>query len=228
MPDGTAGMFIVLDSATRSHSDELAVIVGPRSSSSLIGASEARTMIGVQFTSGGAGPFVSVSLSELANAHAPLRYVVDPAAAVLRERLLAIGSAERRLDVLEQWLMHRFVRRSSGDAAIAWAVQAIEEDPQLRIRDVADRVGRSWRWFVERFSLEVGLTPKVFSRLCRFQNALHRLHGDREIDLADVAVSLGYFDQAHFAHEFRAIAGITPTAYRAARTAHHNHVAILN
>ena len=227
MPDGTAGMFIVLDKATRSHSDDLAVIVGPRSSSSLIGGSETGTMIGVQFTSRGAGPFVSVPLSELANTHVPLRYVVDPAAAVLRERLLARGSAELRLDVVEQWLMQRFVRRSSGDAAIAWAVRAIEQQPQVRIRDLAHRVGRSWRWFVERFSLEVGLTPKVYSRLCRFQNALQRLHSDRELDLADVAVSLGYFDQAHFAHEFRAIAGITPTAYRAARTPHHNHVAIL-
>jgi methylphosphotriester-DNA--protein-cysteine methyltransferase len=130
--------------------------------------------------------------------------------------------------VLEEWLTHRLLRPSSGSAAIAWAVRAIEQHPQVRIRDVADRVGRSWRWFVEQFSREVGLTPKVFSRLCRFQNALARLHGNREIDLADVAVSLGYFDQAHFAHDFHSIAGITPTAYRAGRTAHHNHVAIVD
>jgi AraC-like DNA-binding protein len=75
--------------------------------------------------------------------------------------------------------------------------------------------------------LEVGLTPKVYSRLCRFQNALQRLHSDRELDLADVAVSLGYFDQAHFAHEFRAIAGITRRPIAPRGLPHHNHVAIL-
>src|ERR1044071_6134131 len=103
MPGGTAGMFIVLDATTRTNSDDLAIIVGPRASSSLIGASAAKTLIGVQFTSGGAGPFINVSLSELAHTHAPLRYVADPAAAVLRERLLASTSPPERLDILEGW-----------------------------------------------------------------------------------------------------------------------------
>lgn len=227
MPDGTASMLIVLEGATPGHSDDLAIIAGPRSSSSLIGASEARTIIGVQFTSRGAGPWINVPLSELANTHAPLRDVADPAAPVLRERLLASGAAEHRLDLLEEWLTLRLLRQPSGTEAIAWAVRAIERRPQVHIGDVAEGVGRSWRWFVERFSREVGLTPKVFSRLCRFQNAIACLHGDREIDLADVAVSLGYFDQAHFAHDFHTIAGITPTAYRARRTVHRNHVAIV-
>jgi AraC-like DNA-binding protein len=228
LPDGTASMLIVLEGAPRGHADDLAIIVGPRSSYSLIGASAARTIIGVQFTSRGAGPWVNVPLSELANTHAPLRYVADSAATVLRERLLARGSAERRLDLLEEWLTLRLLRQPSGTEAIAWAVHAIEQRPQIHIGDVAERSGHSWRWFVERFSREVGLTPKVFSRLCRFQNALACLHADRAIDLADVAVSLGYFDQAHFAHDFHTIAGITPTAYRAARTVHHNHVAIVD
>ena len=228
MPDGTASMLIVLEGAACVPSDDLAIVAGPRSSFSLIGVSEARTIIGAQFTSRGACPWVNVPLSELTNTRAPLRSVADPAATVLRERLLASGSAERRLDVLEEWLTRRLLRQPSGSAAIAWAVRAIEQRPQVRIRDVADRVGRSWRWFGEQFSREVGLTPKVFSRLCRFQNALARLHSNREIDLADVAASLGYFDQAHFAHDFHTIAGITPTAYRAGRTAHHNHVAIVD
>ena len=228
MPDGTASMLIVLEGATRGHSDDLAIIAGPRSSYSLIGASDARTIIGVQFTSRGAGPWVNVPLSELANTHVPLRYVADSAATVLRERLLASGSAECRLDLLEEWLTLRLLRQPSGTESIAWAVRTIEQRPQIQIGDVAERVGRSWRWFVERFSREVGLTPKVFSRLCRFQNALACLHANREIDLADVAVSLGYFDQAHFAHDFHAIAGITPTAYRAGRTVHHNHVAMVD
>jgi AraC-like DNA-binding protein len=187
MPDGTAGMFIVLDATTRTNSDDLAIIVGPRASSSLIGASAAKTLIGVQFTSGGAGPFINVSLSELAHTHAPLRYVADPAAAVLRERLLASTSPPERLDILEGWLMQRLLRRRDSEDPIQWAVRVIERSPHMRMQDVAARIGRSSRWFIQRFSNEVGLTPKVFGRVRRFHAAVALMHRRPQIDLTGLA-----------------------------------------
>jgi len=183
-------------------------------------------MIGVHFRSGGAGPFLDIPVSELVDTHVPLRYAADPGAAILRERLMVGGSPEARLDVLERWLMQRLLRRRHRDQAIAWAVRMIERRPNVRMHDIAARIGRSSRWFIDRFASEVGLTPKTFSRVRRFQAAVGLMHARSGIDFADLALSLGYADQAHFSHEFRAIGGITPTAYLAGRTAHPNHVAV--
>ena len=85
------------------------------------------------------------------------------------------------------------------------------------ISEIADGIGISSRRFIQLFSDQVGLTPKVFCRVRRFQQALHKVNGGGAIDWADLAAACGYFDQAHFIHDFRAFAGITPTAYLAAR-----------
>lgn len=224
MPDGSAGIIIVLGTGAAARA-EASLAAGARSEAIFLDTSRSTTVIGVHFKRGGAGPFLDVPLSELTNTHAPLGDVAGPAS--LRDRILEAGEPEGRLDVLQQWLMQRLLRRPERDPAIAWAVRQFEHQPHVRISAVADQIGRSSRWFVERFNAEVGLTPKVFSRVRRFQQALRHMHAGAAVDLADLALSTGYFDQAHFTHDFRSIAGITPTAYVAARTEHPNHVAIL-
>lgn len=68
--------------------------------------------------------------------------------------------------------------------------------------------------FIELFRSAVGLTPKHFYRVQRFAAVLRRLATAGAADLADLATSAGYSDQAHLTREFRAFAGITPTQYR--------------
>jgi AraC-like DNA-binding protein len=226
MPDGTAGLIVLLTPEAPGCSDDLTIVTGPKSTASLLHGGEPRTVMGAQFTTGGAAPFVSLPLRELSNQVVPLRYAGCRDAAVLREQLLAATSGEQRLARLETWLMHALLRHSGPDAAIAWAVRQIERRPGRPVADVASHLGRSTRWFIDRFSSEVGLTPKVFARVQRFHLALRRLYQHPASDLVDLAIDSGYFDQAHFGHEFRSIAGITATEYLAGRTEHLNHVAL--
>jgi AraC-like DNA-binding protein len=224
MPDGSVAMVILLGHGGAAG-PESSMIAGARSEAIFLDTSRPATIIGVQFKRGGAGPFLDVPVSELTNTHAALGDVAGPVS--LRDRLLEAGDPETRLDVLQQWLMQRLLRRPDRDPAIAWAVRQFEHQPHIRISAVADRIGRSSRWFIDRFATEVGLTPKVFSRVQRFQLALRQMHETANVDLADLAVDTGYFDQAHFSHDFRSIAGITPTAYLSARTDHPNHVRVV-
>src|SRR5205085_11957140 len=109
----------------------------------------------------------------------------------------------------------RALRRSEPDPAIAWSVRQLRQ-PHMRVRDVSAQIGRSSRWFIDRFSRVVGLPPKVFSRIQRFQAALRNVNCR---NLADLAVSSGYYDQAHLIHEFNRVAGMSPSAPLAGRTA---------
>jgi len=234
MPDGSVGIVILLGDGGAAR-PEAAMVAGARSEAVFLDTSRPTTVMGVHFRRGAAGPFLDVPLSALTNTHAALGDVAGGGslrlrqgcgATSLRDRVLDAVEPEARLDVLQQWLLERLLRQPDRDPAIAWAVRQFEHQPHIRISAVADQIGRSSRWFVERFNSEVGLTPKVFSRVRRFQLALRHMHEAATVDLADLAAATGYFDQAHFTHDFRSIAGITPTAYVAARTEHHNHVAI--
>ena len=92
------------------------------------------------------------------------------------------------------------------------------------VASVLDRIGLSHRSFAQIFHDQVGLTPKSFSRVQRFQRVLRQVHRLPSIDWADVALECGYYDQAHFIHDFQTFSGFTPTVYAARATEHLNHV----
>jgi len=96
----------------------------------------------------------------------------------------------------------------------------------VRVRDVARRVGLSQRRFIQVFAAAVGLTPKLYGRVRRFQRARASVRDTPAPDWARVAAECGYFDQSHLIRDFRAFAGLTPEEYLRRRSEHvlHNHV----
>jgi AraC-like DNA-binding protein len=112
--------------------------------------------------------------------------------------------------------------------AVAFALTAFDRAPFVTsISTVTAATGMSAKRFIERFKLGVGVTPKRYCRIRRFHRAVTQSHRGQPVDWTRVAQDCGYFDQAHFIHDFRAFAGITPTAYQEARTAFQNHVKFL-
>ena len=79
------------------------------------------------------------------------------------------------------------------------------------ISGVTDQIGLSPQRFIQMFRDETGFTPKVFCRIRRFQQALDRMQGRKNVEWARVALDCGYFDQAHLINDFRSITGYSPT-----------------
>ena len=79
------------------------------------------------------------------------------------------------------------------------------------VANIAGELGCSRRHLTQRFSTELGLPPKALARVLRFQRAVGLLRAGGE--LADVAYTCGYYDQPHFNRDFRALAGVTPSAF---------------
>ena len=90
---------------------------------------------------------------------------------------------------------------------------------------LSEHVGLSARRFTRLFTLEVGLTPKLYSRVQRFQRVLQAMDGHVG-DWTDVAQSCGYFDQSHLIRECRSMSGFTPTELAARRIGDSDHVAL--
>ena len=178
------------------------------------------TAVGVHFTPGGAFPFIGEATADLVDGSAPLTDLWGPAADAVLEQLAGARGAEDRFRVLEQMLVARLPQAFVPRPVITRALHLLEPSGGLMpVVAVVERIGLPRRRFVEEFRSQVGLSPKTFCRLRRFSAVLHRIASVTDVDWADVAHTIGYWDQAHFNHEFREFCGMTPSEYLARRVA---------
>ena len=200
------------------------VIAGAHSEPFLIDTVDQAALLGVHFKPGGAFPFLGLPAGELHNTHVSLETLWKRKAVELRDRLLEAKTDQARFRVLEQFLTARIVRSPARHPAVAFALREFKAVPHARaIAAVADHAGLSHRQFIEVFRDKVGLTPKQFCRIQRFQKALRDI-GRGHTRWLDVALACGYYDQAHFIHEFQFFSGLSPTAYLCQKGEHLNHI----
>ena len=199
-----------------------ATIAGPRSKCVELDTSQPFSACGVHFKPGGALPFVAEPANELHNQIVLLDTLWGALARTVEAQVWDAQTPEQRLSVLEKALGSRMSRGRVGHPAVSYAVRVIERSRGTRpIAEVAGRIGLSTRRFLDLFQSEVGLSPKAFSRMRRFAAALDSIAATQDVDWTNVALSCGYFDQAHFNHDFRAFCGVSPSEYlrsRASRT----------
>lgn len=237
LPSGAAQLIVNLkEDRTRMYHPETGamtagggtVLSGVSSRFGVIDTAEQECVAGVCFRPGGTVPFFATPAHEMRDAGVPLEFVWGRrSAARLREQLLAARTPTAKLDTLERAMAEAWNARAI-DPAVAFALDQFAGRPEAaRIAAVTARIGLSSRRFIERFKAAVGVAPKRYCRILRFQRALQGAEQGRPVDWTRIAVDCGYFDQAHFIHDFRLFAGITPTGYEAGRTQFRNHVNFL-
>ena len=170
--------------------------------------------IGVHFKPGGALPFVRLSLAELCDKHVSLETIWGASARRLHCQLMEAKRIDRMFMILESHLMANAVRPLSHHPAVALALEVFTNMPQARkVSELAQLTGYSQRRFIQLFNEEVGLTPKIFARIQRFQAALELVRRTSPVNWCEIALASGYYDQAHLIHDFQTFSGLTPTAY---------------
>lgn len=134
----------------------------------------------------------------------------------LQEKLDAAVSAAGRIEVLCAFLAaHIRQNRRPADTAMHFALcRIVQHKGNLPLRDLHTRLGLSERSFERKFKQYVGLPPKLFSRICRFQTSLHQMRSRSYDKLSDIAFENAYADQSHFIRSFREFAGISPQQYQ--------------
>ncbi len=205
-----------------------AVLSGARSNFFVIDTAGQQRVVGIQFYPGGAFPFFRMPADEAQNSEINLEDLWRSRSAELRERMLAAPSAQAIFRILEQDLLAQLARPLELHPAVRYALQHMRRAPHIAtVQSVTEKIGLSQRRFIALFRQQVGLPPKMYCRVRRFQLVLHTLHQMDEVEWAQIALDCGYYDQAHFIHDFQAFSGITPTAYLAVATPHLNHVPIV-
>jgi AraC-like DNA-binding protein len=171
-------------------------------------------IIGVHFKPGGAFPFLGLPAGDLADTHVNLETLWGPSAGRLRERLCEARTSAERFQLLQEALMNRLCQGVEQHYAVSMALEMFgKHQAGSRVRDAAKYLGLSQRRFIQVFKSEVGLTPKLFSRIQRFQQTRTYIQQNPSFNWAELAVDLGYFDQSHFIREFLEFSGLSPTDY---------------
>lgn len=201
------------------------LIVGARSVYEIVDSSDMADLIGIVFQPGGFAPFASDAVDVFSNQSISLDDVWGRPARELRDRLRETPSPEAKFRVLEDFLLQTFMSRICGHMLVQFALSRFEQDSAAsRVKEVAQETGWSLRYFSQIFREHVGLSPKVWCRIQRFQRAVQQLHEGVDLAWAELALDCGYYDQSHFANEFRAFSGIDATSYCAKKTVWANHI----
>ena len=222
LPTAAGELVFSLDGNGRARSG----VSGARSESIVLDTSTPFSVIAVHFKPGGAFRFFGVPGTALRDQSVTLDLLWGRDAATVRDRLWDADSAGTRFKAIEEALLRAARGCFDRHPSVRYALEVFDRSCGARpVGEVIQRIGLSSRRFGELFRSEVGLSPKAFCRIRRFNEVLTRIEGLTNVDWADLAVSCGYFDQAHFNHEFRACAGLTPSAYLRGRLSRSHVVA---
>jgi len=167
--------------------------------------------VAVRFLARGAHLFFHRPLSEVAAGVVDLEDLWRARAREWTERIALAPSMPARLRIVEGFLLGLLRENGRTDPAVDRGLELIEASAgQIRAGGLAAEIGVSSRHLTRQFQRAVGVSPKEFARIRRFLRALEVLTERNHGALADVALTCGFSDQAHFNHEFRELAGISP------------------
>jgi AraC-like DNA-binding protein len=183
---------------------------------------ERPAMIGVYFHGGHLAFFTSVPIHELTNRVVDLEDLWGAAVSTAPERLAELNEAAR-IDALESLLIRRIRNRTGSNSAVdilGLAASVLESRGQVTVEEMAFQAGVSRQHLTRLFRELVGITPKAYCRLARFQSGLVYAGSGETVDWAQAALDLGYADQSHMIAEFREFSSLTPQMLASKRWLH--------
>lgn len=171
--------------------------------------------LGIKFHPGGFRPFWHGPVSDLADEVLPLEVAFGLDGRAYEAEILALGDDETAAVACAEAFLLRRLPPADPQAELARRiVQRIFEDPGLRrVEAVAEAAGLGVRALQRLFGEYVGVSPKWVIQRYRLHEAMARLEAGTAEDLAALAYDLGYFDQAHFNRDFKALLGRSPSSY---------------
>ncbi len=198
-------------------------------------------LIGVVFRPGRTLPFFSHAAHLFSDRETSLEDLWGTASRSLRDRLREAPTPSAKFALLETDLLVRLQKPGAPfmssvaaegmdgvlrNPVVDFALATIDRAPHTAtIAGLTRSIGLSSRRLSQLFREQVGVSPKLYCRIQRFQHAVQSLHRGEDLPWAELALACGYYDQSHFSNDFRAFSGINPSTYTAAQRPWANHIA---
>lgn len=168
----------------------------------------------VRFHPSGLQPFLAFGADELTEQNIEVRDIWGKDGDILVDRILNAVTDVERIRVLENFLLSRLEETTHTQARIDYCVHTIVQSAgMVTVDQLAEETGIGRRYLERGFMARVGLSPKVLSRIIRFQNVLQMIERKQFSTMTLLAYEGGFYDQAHFIRDFREFTGMSPKAY---------------
>ncbi len=236
LPEGNVEILIALDDIQRCFYDGVhlqskvtcrrAWISGMHQGYFHANADKDSSLFAIKFKAGGSYPFLHLPLLELNNLFVEADLILGNHVISLREQLLHTENPDDMFLFVENFLMERFSPTSPQQAIANFAATKMTSPlGSTTLKSIATEVGYSQKQLIQLFKKYVGLSPKQYQRLQRFNTTLQQIH-QQTYPTSQMNFDFGYYDQAHFINEFKHFSGYSPKAYLAHRGEFHNFIPI--
>lgn len=211
LPDGCVDVIF-----TMTADECVAEVVGTMQAAIHVPVDVLTTAIGVRFKPAGALPFLRLPMHELTDSTLHLNELWGTAGDHLAEYIHTAPTIAAKITQLENALLQQVICVPDLDVLTLDALHTIRHAKgHISVRSLTTHLALSERQLERRFSQQTGLSPKMFARMIRFRTAAMLLQQQPTRPLQDLVHEIGFYDQAHFIHDFKAFSGLTPTEYLA-------------
>lgn len=220
LPDGSIEVIFQFGDRFEQHNDggrarrqPLELIAGQMDAPLLIRPTGRVEIIGIRFRPAGAFPCFRIPANELTGSILPLQSVLGTFHRDVKAEVDPSRPLVEKAAAIERLLARRLCRAEPPDCtAESVTGQILRHPAAASVSALARAAGLSCRQLQRKFRRHVGLEPKLFARIQRFQRVFRAVEHLRGAPWAGVAAECGYFDQAHFIKECRQFSGLTPSA----------------
>jgi AraC-like DNA-binding protein len=190
------------------------LLIGPSTTAALVRLGGRMQGLSITLRPGAAPVLFGLPAGALGAAAVRLHELWGAAAHTLAARVHEARDDAARAQAVQEALLARLLHGPDDSPVLAAQAQRLLALPGAKVPAVAAALGVGERRLQQLFHAQVGLPPRQWARLARLHGGLRLLRREPGLPWAALAAEAGYSDQAHLAHEFRALCGITPTDFR--------------
>jgi AraC-like DNA-binding protein len=192
----------------------LASLHGPHPDSVQVRRQGALCLLGARLKHGVAAGFLNVPLKEICGRFLSAESFWPQVKTDLVDPVLAGASLRAKIQAMEKGLLRFFSKARKVDATLRKAVKLVaQHQGDVEVTELARQLKISRQTVKHKFDNAVGLSPKQFGKLRRFQNVLRSLTVSESVHWSELASRCGYYDQAHLIREFNAFTGFSPEKF---------------
>jgi len=174
------------------------------------------SVFSIVFQPQGLMQFFKFPLCEIYNQNVPLKYLIGQNGRDLEEKMGEALSFNQRVTIIEEYLLNLLKKNFAvfEFKRISRVVELIRRTKgNINVNQMASEACLSRKQFERIFARDIGISPKQYLKIIRFQFAIFQKQQNPKLDLEELSFLSGYFDQSHFINDFKSLSGLTPRQF---------------